>query len=547
MYAAASCNLVWNANTEPELAGYMVYYGTASGNYNQKLDVGMTTSTPIYDLQAGVTYYFVVTAYDAARLESEPSVEVSYTVPAPPPVITPDPFPDTEYGRWQSQFFASADPALETTVWGDLADPDRDGRNNVLEYALGLSPNDRNDGNLGMISEVRDAGNGHYHYLTFLRRKNDAELAYIPQVSGDKQTWEADSMTFQAPSVQNLNTDFEVVTYKDPIAVAPGKPRFFQLKVVRNGTVEGASDIYVTTAATIQGNGGSGTRSTYFSLSQVHPWVACGTITALGANSLSDAQATWSEDQFNGANGDYYLEFASGLTVDIEDTVVATKTLTLPGDLRTVLAVGDVYRIRKHYTLTDVFGVNNDARLQGGRRFGSADNVVLLDAATQKNTLYFYYTLPGSVGWYRGDLAPAVNVTIYPEQGITVTRKVAGDVTVYLTGVTKTGMTWAPISKGQNLVSTLKTVKNLKLSELNLVTGNPATGLAGGMNVSAADNLIIPTPSGSVVYFYYNVAGSQGWYDGTLHPAGSVEIPAGSAFYIKRKAPGSFDWVIPAE
>jgi hypothetical protein len=537
--ATPSCTLIWDANSEPELAGYRAYYGTASGHYTQVIDVGNAISTPISGLAEGSTYYFVVTAYDSAGFESEPSIEVTYAVP------------NSGLGTWQRQYFTAAelaDLAQAETYWGDLADPDRDGRNNILEYALGRSPLDRNDGNQGILAQVRDDGNGHFQYLTFLRRKNDVNLAYEPQVSGDKQTWQAGAGSVLEVAVQNLDADFEWVTYKDLAPVAQSHPRFFQLKVIRNATAVGTSDIYVTTAATVKGNGGSKSLATYFSLSMVQPWVACGTITALGANTLSDANATWSEDRFNGVNGAYYLEFASGLTVDIVDTQAATRTLVVPGDLRAVLAVGEVYRIRKHVTLVDVFGANNEAGLLGGKNASRTDNVVLYDAAAQTSQMYFYYNVPGYTGWYRGDFRPATNVTIYPEQGIVVSRKTAADTTVYMGGVIKTGATWVPIEPGFNLLGTVKTVRNMKLSELNLLTGNPATGLAEGANASAADNVALPNQNGWALYFYCNIAGHEGWYDGAFRPAGTVEIPAGSAFSIKRKAPrGGFDWVIPAE
>ena len=38
--SAADLKLAWNANSESDLAGYKIYYGTASGNYSVSKDVG---------------------------------------------------------------------------------------------------------------------------------------------------------------------------------------------------------------------------------------------------------------------------------------------------------------------------------------------------------------------------------------------------------------------------------------------------------------------------------------------------------------------------
>lgn len=48
------------------------------------------------------------------------------------------------YGDWAADEFSAgvlANPALEATVWGQDADPDRDGHNNLLEMLFGLNPN----------------------------------------------------------------------------------------------------------------------------------------------------------------------------------------------------------------------------------------------------------------------------------------------------------------------------------------------------------------------------------------------------------------------
>lgn len=73
----------WIPSPAPEIAGYHVQYGTSPGNYSNSILVGDVASTTISGLSAGVTYYFVVSAYDADGMESERSSEVSF-VPGTP-------------------------------------------------------------------------------------------------------------------------------------------------------------------------------------------------------------------------------------------------------------------------------------------------------------------------------------------------------------------------------------------------------------------------------------------------------------------------------
>jgi hypothetical protein len=75
-----SATLAWDAEADPTVAGYRVYYGTQSGQYPLHIDVGNSNTATIPNLSVGSTYYFVVTAYDASNQESAPSQEVAFTV-----------------------------------------------------------------------------------------------------------------------------------------------------------------------------------------------------------------------------------------------------------------------------------------------------------------------------------------------------------------------------------------------------------------------------------------------------------------------------------
>ena len=86
---ALDVTLQWDANTEPDLDGYKVYYKTGSSGppYNgtgategdSPIDIGNVTTYSLHGLTDGVTYFFAVTAYDneVLPLESGYSNEVS--------------------------------------------------------------------------------------------------------------------------------------------------------------------------------------------------------------------------------------------------------------------------------------------------------------------------------------------------------------------------------------------------------------------------------------------------------------------------------------
>jgi len=82
---AAQVTLAWDPpDLEPDIAGYKIYYGTASRDYGWVIDVGNVTTFTVSDLSDGVPYYFTTIAYDTSNLESPYSNEVcSSDLPSP--------------------------------------------------------------------------------------------------------------------------------------------------------------------------------------------------------------------------------------------------------------------------------------------------------------------------------------------------------------------------------------------------------------------------------------------------------------------------------
>jgi fibronectin type 3 domain-containing protein len=72
---SAQVTLEWQASSGPNVAGYNLYQGTSSRDYDESMDVGNWTSVTIADLEDSETYYFAVTAYNSDGDESAYSNE----------------------------------------------------------------------------------------------------------------------------------------------------------------------------------------------------------------------------------------------------------------------------------------------------------------------------------------------------------------------------------------------------------------------------------------------------------------------------------------
>ena len=79
---SAQVTLEWQASSG-DVAGYNVYQGTSSEDYDVTLDVGNWTSVTIADLEDNETYYFAVTAYNTDGDESGYSSEACMNCASP--------------------------------------------------------------------------------------------------------------------------------------------------------------------------------------------------------------------------------------------------------------------------------------------------------------------------------------------------------------------------------------------------------------------------------------------------------------------------------
>jgi uncharacterized protein (TIGR02597 family) len=300
-----------------------------------------------------------------------------------------------------------------------------------------------------------------------------------------------------------------------------------------------------------------------------HPLVYQGVASAVSAkadasselDTLSVANPGWSADQFNGRNGKFYVELIGergmpgvGTTYDIAATTLTTDStaqsnigiLWLVQRLADNISSTPMFRIRKHWTLADVFGPNNDQGLAGGTPT-TADIIQVHSAG--KEFRYYYNNTAG--GWREAGNSSinAADIVLYPEDGFVIIRQgrnATKSTRIILGGAVKTGQSSFPIVPGQNVLSNPYAAP-MTLGSSNLYTADPRTGLAPGSPTTA--DLVQIYNGKSYDTYYYSAGGfaGKGWrrFPNGSADASNTVIPMGSSFKVKRINPGAFNWVSP--
>ena len=129
----AEVTLGWEPNSEPDIAGYKVYYktgspgalydGTEASEGNSPIDVGNVTEFTLTGLSENTVYHSVITAYDTENLESDFSIEVSFETGT----LEPPPLNQTPIGN-NDTYTAGMDTTFSILAPGVLSnDTDMDG------------------------------------------------------------------------------------------------------------------------------------------------------------------------------------------------------------------------------------------------------------------------------------------------------------------------------------------------------------------------------------------------------------------------------------
>lgn len=131
---------------------------------------------------------------------------------------------------WLGHHFSAAE-RLQTSVGTLVADPDRDGLPNLLEYALGLDPRNTSPASAHPLSSNVEIGGQRFLALTIERPAGGLpDLVYTPEISDDLVIWRRDSGAI-ITSDPVPNGTRETLTYRTALPASPGERIFLRLSV----------------------------------------------------------------------------------------------------------------------------------------------------------------------------------------------------------------------------------------------------------------------------------------------------------------------------
>ena len=186
----ASVSLAWNANTETDLGGYVVSYGTASGVYTTSMDVGLVTSFQVSNLGGGTKYYLAVRAYNRARQMSSYSVEVSATTPGnQPPTLQNPGTQRSAAGSPASLQLVATDPEHTTLKYAASGLPPGLQVNPSTGLIGGTLPTNKLRKNYRVVATATDAGGAssaqNFDWYVGKSSLLDSSAATLADMNGD--------------------------------------------------------------------------------------------------------------------------------------------------------------------------------------------------------------------------------------------------------------------------------------------------------------------------------------------------------------------------
>jgi hypothetical protein len=299
------------------------------------------------------------------------------------------------------------------------------------------------------------------------------------------------------------------------------------------------------TTVSITAGTGTAKRNTFFSLPLLETpenftGNAAGTITGVGATTISDSSANWSAGALSQAASPYVIMITSGsaegamflisssaANTSTTVTVSSTDTAQVPNLATLGVANGDSYKIFACDTLSSFFGAPSPTGVAGGTSPSNADTILI--TVNGSASTYYYNTNLGR--WTRVAFGnpSAANTPILPYYGMQYQRLGDTALSFVTTGTVPTISRKVQIkNSGVTLLAqywpTSSTLSSLGLQGMS--------GWSAG-NAKTGDNVLVLSSGSTLTYYYDGTNWRRSAFGNPI--SNDVVIPIGSAVQIVKK------------
>jgi hypothetical protein len=221
-------------------------------------------------------------------------------------------------------------------------------------------------------------------------------------------------------------------------------------------------------------------------------------------------------------------------------------------DVPPLLATGDTYVIKKHLSLSDIFGSANEAGFKSGGDSAASDLIYVM-ASDGSGSYAVYYYQTDSLGFLGGDgwraagdqYTDKADVIVGPDDGLLTARTAMGDLSFTLAGSVNVVDHSRDLPAGYSLVSYPFPV-DVTLQDSGIYS--PSNGYVSGGDSAASDLVYVIKSNGTFDVYYRQTdslgfLGGDGWREAgdQFTPYDAEVIPSGSSIIIFHTGSG-LEW-----
>jgi uncharacterized protein (TIGR02597 family) len=256
---------------------------------------------------------------------------------------------------------------------------------------------------------------------------------------------------------------------------------------------------------------------------------AVGPISALGSNTVTDLQASWTSGQFASPSSPHFLKIVSGSSAGRYFLITANTANQLSVDthgeaLGNIASIGNRYQISAGQTLGSLFGTNSVTFFSHTNSI-SADNLKIWSGSAWE--VYYH----NGKNWMRnGRTTPQNDVVIYPDEGIQVVRRGTTPLTFTIIGEASVIPEKTEVSGPATTFAANRYPVPVSLSSLGLLAlpdwlSNPSSTIADRVQINE---------SGKWITYWHN--GNSWCKSGSTVSQDNAQISAGTGYLILRKS-----------